>query len=191
MGWVHESDTHVHEGALVPFFDDGAVSHGSTMVDGVDYEVVEIGRRPNDDRRRPSAEIVGWLLRCDCRRWESSDPYSSELSTWADPVQWARVPSASLEDLARHRVFAPDSDVHAHERPEVAEAARAVWQREHLDPINVDDEIRAAADARRDADARLDAAVAKARRLGRSWADIGAAAGMTRQSANERWRDRA
>ena len=51
-------------------------------------------------------------------------------------------------------------------------------------------EIRAAADARREADARLDVAVARARRLGRSWADIGAAAGMTRQSANERWRDR-
>lgn len=191
MGWVHESDTHVHEAALVPFFEDGAVSHGSTMVDGVDCEVVEVGRRPDDDRRRPSAEIVGWLLRCDCRRWESSDPYSSELSTWADPVQWARVPSASLEDLARHRVFAPDSDVHADERPEVAEAARAVWQREHLDPINVVDEIRAAVDARRDADELLDAAVAKARRLGRSWADIGAATGMTRQSANERWKDRA
>ncbi|MBN0975100.1 MULTISPECIES: hypothetical protein [Gordonia] len=190
MGWVRESDTHLHEAALVPFFEDGSVSHGSTMVDGVDYEVVEIGGRPDGDRRRPSAEIVGWLLRCDCRRWESSDPYSSELSSWTDPVQWARVPSASLEDLARHRVFAPDSDVHADERPEVAEAARAVWQREHLDPIDVDGEIRAAADARRDADARLDAAVAKARRLGRSWADIGAAAGMTRQSANERWKDR-
>ena len=72
-----------------------------------------------------------------------------------------------------------------------AEAARAVWQREHLDPINVDDELRAAVTARRDADAQLDAAVAKARRLGRSWADTGAATGMTRQPANERWKDRA
>lgn len=53
-----------------------------------------------------------------------------------------------------------------------------------------DDEIRAAVDARRDADALLDAAVAKARQLGRSWADIGAAIGTTRQSANERWKDR-
>ena len=101
------------------------------------------------------------------------------------------MPSASLEDLARRRVYAPDTDVHADERPEVAEAARAVWRRQHLDPIDVDDEIQAAVEARRDADVRLDAAVAKARLLGRSWADIGAAAGMTRQSANERWRDRA
>lgn len=186
MGWMHESDTHLHEAALVAVFDDGTESLGSTVVDGVDYDIVELGRHPDEDRRRPSAEIVGWRLSCNCARRSSS-----EVSTWTDPAQWARVPSASLEDLARRRVYAPDTDVHADERPEVAEAARAVWRRQHLDPIDVDDEIQAAVEARRDADVRLDAAVAKARLLGRSWADIGAAAGMTRQSANERWRDRA
>ncbi|MDH3013841.1 hypothetical protein [Gordonia alkanivorans] len=185
MGWMHESDTHLHEAALVAVFEDGAESLGSTMVDGVDYEVVETRRHPDEDRRRPTAEIVGWRLSCNCARRSSS-----EVSTWTDPVRWTRVPSASLEDLARHRVFASDTDVHADERPQVAEAVRAVWQREHLDPIDVDDEIRAAVTARRDADAQLDAAVARARRHGRSWADIGAATGMTRQSANERWKDR-
>ena len=88
----------------------------------------------------------------------------SDVSTWTDPVQWTRVPSASLEDLGRRRVFAPDSDVHADERPEVGAAAQTVWRRHHIDPIDVDDEIRAAVTARRDADALLDAAVAKARR---------------------------
>ena len=185
MGWMHESDTHLHEAALVAIFEDGTESHGSTMVDGVDYEIVERGHHSGDDRLRPSAEIVGWLLRCDCAPRDSSD-----VSTWTDSVQWTRVPSASLEDLTSHRVFAPDTDLDVNVRHEVAKAARAMWQREHLDPIDVADEIQAAAQARRDADARLDAAVAKARRLGRSWAEIGAAAGMTRQSANERWKDR-
>ncbi|KSU55664.1 hypothetical protein AS181_19980 [Gordonia sp. SGD-V-85] len=124
-------------------------------------------------------------MSCDC-----ASRSSSEVSTWTDPVQWTRVPSASLEDLARHHVFAPDTDLDVNVRPEVAAAAQAVWRREHLEPIDIDDEIRAAVDARRDADAQLDAAVAKARRLGRSWADIGAATGMTRQSANGRWKDR-
>ena len=73
-----------------------------------------------------------------------------------------------LGDLARHQVFAPDADLDVTVRPEVAAAAQAVWRREHLDPINVDDEIRAAMDARRDADAPLDTTVAKARRIGRS-----------------------
>ena len=58
MGWMHESDTHLHEAALVAVFEDGTESHGSTMVDGVDYEIVETGRHPDEDRRRPSAEIV-------------------------------------------------------------------------------------------------------------------------------------
>ncbi|AFR51420.1 hypothetical protein KTR9_4961 (plasmid) [Gordonia sp. KTR9] len=182
---MHESDTHLHEAALVAVFEDGAVSHGSTMVEGVDYETVETGRYRDEDRRRPSAEIVGWLLTCDCARRSSS-----AVSSWTDPVQWARVPSVSLEDLTSHRVFAPDTDLDVNVRREVAEAAQAVWRREHLDPIDVDYEIRTAADARKNADAQLDAAVAKARRLGRSWADIGAAAGMTRQSANERWKGR-
>ncbi|WP_238995131.1 hypothetical protein [Gordonia sp. JH63] len=44
-----------------------------TMVDGVDYEIVETGRPPDEDRRRPSAEIVGWLLSCVCARRTSSD----------------------------------------------------------------------------------------------------------------------
>ncbi|WGJ88023.1 hypothetical protein [Gordonia sp. SMJS1] len=140
--------------------------------DGVDYELVESARRGKDGLR-PSAEIAGWVFSCDC-----ASRSRSEVSTWTDPVQWTRVPSASLEDLARHRVFTPDTDVHADERPEVADAARAVWQHDHLDP----DRRR-----RRDPSRR---GGPQERRLGRSWADIGAAAGMTRQSANERWKDR-
>ena len=73
-------------------FEDGAESHGSTMIDGVDYEIVETGRHPGEDRLRPKTEIVGWLLSCDCRRSDSS-----EVSTWTDPVQWARVPDVDGE----------------------------------------------------------------------------------------------
>lgn len=206
MGWIHETETHVHEASLVAVFDDGAQSCGSTAVDGVDYQLVEVGRRQAADEAaraslsvrnrmaalgsdiglRPSAEIVGWVLRCECGRWNSP-----EVSTWTDLVRWTRVPSVSLEDLAHHRIYAADTEAgDISDRADVEEAARAVWQREHLDLLDVDDEIRAAVAARRAADERLDAAVANARRLGRSWAKIGAVAGMTAQSANERWRNR-
>lgn len=185
MGWIYETATHLHEAALVAIFEDGTESQGSTAINGVPHEIVGIGHQQADDRLRQSAEIVGWTLRCDCGQW-----HGSHRSTWTDPTRWTRVPSASLEDLPNHRVFATDTDVGdvAH-RLDVEQAVRAVWQRAHLGPIDVDDEIRAAADARRTADAQLDAAVAKARRLGRSWAAIGAAVGMTRQAANERWKD--
>jgi hypothetical protein len=49
MGWMRESDTHLHEAALVAVFEDGAESHGLTMVDCVDYELVEVGRRQAAD----------------------------------------------------------------------------------------------------------------------------------------------
>ena len=73
---------------------------------------------------------------------------------------------------------------------ELRERATRLAVEARRDPLDVDDEIRAAVAARRAADERLDAAVANARRLGRSWAKIGAVAGMTAQSANERWRNR-
>jgi hypothetical protein len=46
---MHETDTHLHEATLVPFFEDGVESDGSTMVDGADYELVEVGRRQAAD----------------------------------------------------------------------------------------------------------------------------------------------
>ena len=185
MGWIHESDTHIHEAWLHPVFGDGALGKGSTMVDGVDYEIVGFGSHSSDDELRPSAEIVGWVLECDCYR--SDGPQSR--ASWRDPVPWSRVPSRSLEDLSGHRVFATDSEAsYVADRPDVEEAAKLVWQRDHLDPADVDDAIRRAAAARRKADADLDAAVVRARRQGRSWAEIGAAAGMSRQSAHERWK---
>jgi hypothetical protein len=46
--------------------------------------------------------------------------------------------------------------------------------------------------ARRDLDAAIASAVHNSRnRHGRSWTDIGRAAGITRQSARERWLDKA
>lgn len=47
--------------------------------------------------------------------------------------------------------------------------------------------VRRAAGQVARAQARLDAAVREARAAGASWAEIGDAAGMTRQSAHERW----
>lgn len=170
----------------MPVFEDGVRSTGSTMVDGIACEVVELGTSPHDDVHRPASEAVGWILRCECRPLNRSGG-----TAWEDPTRWVRVPSASLEDLDRRRLFAADEDVSdAGMRPDVAENARAAWRREHLDPSEALDAIHNAAADRSEAERKLDAAVAAARQHGHSWADIGQAAGMTRQSANERWRNR-
>ncbi|MFF0249908.1 hypothetical protein [Streptosporangium sandarakinum] len=56
----------------------------------------------------------------------------------------------------------------------------------HLPPPSLR-ALRQAAAAAQSAQEHLEAAVRAARADGRSWADIGAAAGITRQSAHERW----
>lgn len=48
-------------------------------------------------------------------------------------------------------------------------------------------ELRAASAARREAEARIEAAVLSARRDGASWSVIGAQLGMTRQGARQRF----
>lgn len=188
MGWIHENETCMHEASLAPVFEDGAMSGGSTMTDAdgihrpdLSFELVYT--EAGVEERRPSAQVVGWVLRCDCYE------HARRRERWVDPQRWVRVPSQSLEDLARFRIFADDLDASfPGDRDEVAHAAMRRWEQEHLTPLDVDDEIRAAVAARRAADAQLDAAVVRARKIGRSWAKIGAAAGMTAQSANERWR---
>lgn len=179
MGWISESSTSTHEAALIAVFDDGVESGGQTTVDGAPHEIVG-----DSGQTRPSAEIVGWRLRCYC-----ANTFPAPLS-WEDRTQWMRCPSPRLEDLSRRRIFAQDDEVaDVMYRDDVAAEARKVWQQDHVVPHDALEEIRQAANNRRDAETRLDAAVAAARRVGKSWLDIGRAAGMSRQSAHERWRD--
>lgn len=68
---------------------------------------------------------------------------------------------------------------------DVEEAIHREW-RDHLEPETLA-AVHTEAQAASAAQARLTEAVREARRDGRSWADIGSAVGITRQSAHERW----
>jgi len=57
----------------------------------------------------------------------------------------------------------------------------------HIAPLRGTADVRHAAAEVAEAEARLTAAVAAARKQGATWEAIGRAAGMTRQSAHERW----
>jgi len=133
---------------------------------------------------RPAGEVTGWVVCCDCYSTASFGAPSS----WVGPV-FTRVPSKTLEDLTARRVFAADDDVaYVSERDDVQGAAVGLWRSEHAFGIDALTELKAAAAAAAQAKLRLDAAVALARHSSASWADIGRAAGMARQSAQERWR---
>lgn len=125
-----------------------------------DYEVV------------PDAEVVGWRGACTCG-WQG--------------VMWTRVGSASEEDLGRRRAYIPSSGF-SDPSMAVEEAIEGEW-RAHALPVTLVADVRVAAREYARAGERLTASVAAAKVEGATWADIGAAAGISRQAAHERWKD--
>ena len=188
MGFV--TDDGLHEGYLVPQFFDGQRGVGSTG-GGIPDDEIAIGTDVQADDgtwstpTRPAGEVTGWVICCDCYRPDSSRP----ATAWVGPV-FTRVPSKALEDLSRRTIYAPDDDVaYVSEREDVGDVVVDLWRSEHAFAHDALVEVKAAAEAAAEAKLRLDAAVGFARHGGASWADIGRAAGMTRQSAQERWRN--
>ena len=187
MGYISEDG--LHEGYLVPQFGDGQRGHSVTG-DGTPNDQVVIGDAVQDADAnwvyptRPAGEVTGWVVCCDC-----STPSSfGRVRTWVGPV-FTRVPSRALEDPKALKIFAADDDVvYASDREDVEETAMDLWRSEHGFSIDALVAVEAAAEAAAAAKERLAAAVALARHSGASWADIGRAAGMARQSAQGRWR---
>ncbi len=187
MGWLTEDGR--HEGYLAPMFGDGQRGRGVTAGSVPPDEVVVGAETQREDGSwtwptRPSGEVTGWVVCCDCY----SNTSFGAPSSWIGPG-FTRVPSKTLEDLPARRIFAADDHVaYVSERDDVHDTAVELWRSEHTFGTDALTEVQAAAAAAAQAKLRLDAAVALARHSGASWADIGRAAGMTRQSAQERWR---
>jgi hypothetical protein len=186
MGYL--TDDGRHEGYLVPVFTDGERGNGTTGGGiGDDRIAVGAGEYAADGTwtypTRPASEVTGWAVCCDC--WTGS---AFQPTTLTGPV-FTRVSSPDLEDLTRRRLYAPDNEVaYVAERLDVEEAVIDVWRTEHVVGAEALAEIATAAIDVAPATDRLDAAVATARRSGASWSDIGRAARMNGQSAQERWR---
>lgn len=184
MGWISEDG--LHEGYLVPQFGDGQRGLG-VVGGGIPDDQIAVSHDREAEHGyglRPAGEVTGWVVCCDCSTRDSFGP----MSTWVGPV-FTRVPSAALEDLSRRRLHAADADVaDAAFRPEVEDAAREPWRLEHVFTTDALGEVAAATSEATAAQRRLEAAVRFARHSGGSWEAIGRAAGMSRQSAHERWR---
>jgi hypothetical protein len=105
---------------------------------------------------------------------------------------WERVTIDLEHDLSARKVFDPVGDKWATTPAGIDDAIYREWLG-HLTPPALT-AVRAAAATlarlrreAREAEAQLDEAVDRARGDGSSWADIGEATGITRQSAHERW----
>jgi hypothetical protein len=166
----YQTDDGLHEGWEAAEFPDGRFSVG-TGPSGVLVRYL----RPDLDTGEPGVldgrTAIGWRGVCECG--------------WRGPL-WERVTDPMEHDLSARKVFDPDPSAGDSVPSGVIEDAIHREWLGHLPPTSLAD-VRAAAEDVRKAETRLDDAVARARADGSSWADIGEAAGITRQSAHERW----
>jgi len=175
------SEDQLHEGYLELVLMGGAVSAGSNAAGPVVQLRDDAGNYREE--QRIDDEVVAWRLACDC-----SDPASFGHAKWTGPT-WQRVPTRALEDLEAGRIFLAEGEAASDMmyREGVEEVARSRWLSEHISPAAALDQIREAQGTIASATDRLNEAVVFARASGKTWAEIGAAAGISRQSAHERW----
>ena len=178
MGWL--SDEEGHEGYVLAVAPDGRTS-GSSNAAGillwrpdVDQRVAAAwaeGRPPTTEEMYelvPYAEVVGWEAGCSCgwtgRRWTRGETTPGEYG------------GHDADDA-----YLPDGRT-------VEDHGLDLWKA-HMEPVGRLSAVERAADALAQAREALDQAVLEARgqEPAASWTEIGRAAGMTRQSAHEKW----
>lgn len=196
ISWTDE--TQRHEGYIKMVFADGRLGGGTYSAAGFSVDgaegLAQLDELGNPGENRPAAAIIGWRLACAHVpahvRDDNLGRYFGPPETWLSPVAWTRVYTANEQDLDRRRIYAPldeEGSVFVEEREdELYDLLRAEW-REHIAPEDHARSIRTAATAIIDTQQQLDLEVAGARTAGLSWAEIGRAAGITRQAARERW----
>lgn len=174
MNWVVEASGQVHEGTVAWIEGTGRATSASRLggivflnprwTYGAD-ELIE-----PFDITVPWSEVVGWRVQCECG-WHGT--------TW-------RRNEATSDDPADEQLDADHMLLRSGRT--VEDSAHDEWKR-HVQPFAASDEVSRAAHAVRDAESALSEAVAAARAGNppATWEQIGRAAGITRQSAHERW----
>lgn len=174
MGWVSEDNE--HEGWAAAVAPDGRLS-GTSTGQGTLFQGIT-GRYPRDKYMPdyeviPHAEIIGWRGSCECG-WEG--------------LLWKRVASSEEAKPSLRLAYAP-LDGFADASQSVEDAIHDEWKA-HVLPSSAVAGVKSAAREYNQAGRRLDQAVSAAKAAGASWADIGKAVGISRQSAHERWAER-
>lgn len=172
MGWlIDRLGAEEHEGYVAMLGPDGRGS-GSTGGEGVLFLNPRWSRGSTEpfDIAVPWPEITGWRVQCECG-WRGT--------TWRRDD--ARNDDPGAEDVFPEHMLLPDGHT-------LEDAGREEW-RHHVRSLAAAEDVREAALALGEAAAALDAAVVKAREGDppATWEQIGRAAGITRQSAHDRW----
>lgn len=180
MTWQSEDDR--HEGYIATVLADGSTSSSSSKDGPLVAVRDENGVLLAVEQQRSEDEIVGWVLSCSCAPGEDGSP----AERWTGQ-RWSRVATAAAQDAADGRIYAePGSALDIDGRADVRDLAYLAW-REHCGTARALQDIRAAKDAITTGERWLTNAVRLARTAGHTWDQIGQAAGVSRQSAHERW----
>ncbi|NWL12313.1 hypothetical protein DM793_13615 [Paenarthrobacter nitroguajacolicus] len=175
MGWT--SNDYKHEGWVAAVAPDDRLASGSTaegmLVPGTTGHYQPAGEFDPDREIVPDALIMNWRGACECG-WQG------EL--------WQRVLTPAEADFDARREYLPPGDP-AFVSGHLENAVHEEWLA-HIAPSEAILGIEAAAREHRQAGHRLDKTVAAAKAAGASWADIGRAAGISRQAAHEHWADK-
>lgn len=175
MGWT--SNDFKHEGWVAEIAPDGRLSGSSTgagiLFHGITGNYQPAGEFHPDEEIVPHDLIMNWRGTCTCG-WQGK--------------LWQRVLTPEEADFASRREYCPaGGGAYVSER--VEDAVQDEWMI-HIAPSEAILGVEAAAREYRQAGHRLDKTVAAAKAAGASWTDIGHAAGISRQAANERWADK-
>lgn len=173
MGWIRDG-AHDHEGWVANVLADGRVSGSSSGGGVIVHELLaddlaaerEVRRYPNPDHPGsthvevvvPWDQVATWRLSCQCGWTGLEQPAATETQYGTRDCP---------EEIA-DRVFAPAWD--AHVAPFVALA-----------------DLEQILDQARDLEQRAGEKVELARAGGASWAQVGRAAGLSKQGAQQRW----
>lgn len=168
MGWIVEAAPD-HEGWVANVLDDGRAT-GATTGGGVipravtsadreaGYEIRRFASTGQEEVVVPWERVTTWQVRCECGWTGRTQPaYITHESGSRDCPE-------DLED----EYFVPQ------------------W-REHIAPFTALGDLEQLVHELRSFEERTAAAVMTARRHGASWSQVGRAAGLTRQGAQQRW----
>jgi hypothetical protein len=163
------SDDGEHEGWVANVLVDGRVSASSTGSGVIVHELSDNDREAGHEVLRyagsdhidvvvPWDQVTSWRVTCECG-WTGS-----ERPAVTDVKNGTRDCPEALEDS----VFLPD------------------WQA-HVQPFEVLSELERLVDDLHEIETQVDDKVRRARLGGASWSQVGRAAGLTKQGAQQRW----
>jgi hypothetical protein len=166
-----------HEGWILHYFADGSSGGGGRSHDetSVDYAPDGSPASTQDEFRHPGA-VVAWQAIC-------TNALDGGAICWRGP-RWERVHTPEEADPDNNRGYTKDGL--AEDGDLVAENMYIDWE-EHPLPVDILQKITETTTAIAELEQQRSDHVAHARLLSQSWEAIGRAAGMTRQSAHERW----